>query len=237
MAYSEELIKEVKELYPDSKEMHELAENGDAFLGRYLNDSCDSGIGLNEILLATSLDELQEKARLMMRKVELYKKWCKEDPRKKSINMKENEGCKFQNAWMGQCGKPIHENGMCEEHSKLKCVSCGAQATHACSATGQFVCGAPLCDDCEHTTAMDGSKANIGFFKTSPPPEGMKEHCKKSEQKVFPWYVTSMKKQYPYFVEVLDKFDNGELTYLEADKLLEEFIAKKNKEKKKMQTE
>jgi hypothetical protein len=63
MAYTQELINEVKELYPNSPEMHKLAENGAAFLGRYLDDSCDSGISLSEILLATSLDELQKKAR------------------------------------------------------------------------------------------------------------------------------------------------------------------------------
>ena len=83
MAYTEELIREVKELYPNSAEMHKLAESGNAFLGRYLDDSSDSGIGLNEILLATSLDELQKKARQMKRKVELYKKWCAQDPRPK----------------------------------------------------------------------------------------------------------------------------------------------------------
>lgn len=81
--YSSELIKEVKELYPNSPEMHQLAENGGAFLGRYLDDSSTNSISLNEVLLATSLDELQKKARNMKRKVDLYKKWCTEDPRPK----------------------------------------------------------------------------------------------------------------------------------------------------------
>jgi len=66
--YSSELIKEVKELYPNSPEMHQLAENGGAFLGRYLDDSSTNSISLNEVLLATSLDELQKRARLMKRK-------------------------------------------------------------------------------------------------------------------------------------------------------------------------
>lgn len=142
------------------------------------------------------------------------------------------EGCKFQKAWIGQCCKPIHENGMCEEHSKVKCVSCGAQATHECPETGTLVCGAPLCDDCEHTTYEDGCNGGIGFFPLSKRPEGMKEHCKRSEQKCFPWYVTSLKKDYPYFVEVLDKFDRGKLTYLEADKLLNDFLIEKEKKEK-----
>jgi len=84
MAYTQELINEVKELYPDSKEMQELAENGNAFLGRYLDDSSPTGFPLDTILLATSLDELQTKARQMKRKVELYRKWCNEDPRQKT---------------------------------------------------------------------------------------------------------------------------------------------------------
>ncbi len=81
--YSPELIKEVKELYPNSPEMHFAAENGAAFLGRYLDDSSPTGISIDKILLATSLDELQKEARIMKRKVELYKKWCAEDPRPK----------------------------------------------------------------------------------------------------------------------------------------------------------
>ncbi len=83
MAYTRELINEVKELYPNSPEMHRLAENGDAFLGRYLDDSSPTGISIDEVLLATSLDELQKKVRIAKRKVQLYAKWCEQDPRPK----------------------------------------------------------------------------------------------------------------------------------------------------------
>lgn len=83
MAYTRELINEVKELYPDSPRMHELAESGNAFLGRYLDDSSANSINIDRILLATSLDELQKEARMMKRKVNLYKKWCEQDPRPK----------------------------------------------------------------------------------------------------------------------------------------------------------
>lgn len=82
MAYTKELIDEVIELYPDYPEMIKLAREGSVWLGRYLDDSAPSGIALNEILLATSLEELQKKARLYKRRIELYKKWCVEDPRK-----------------------------------------------------------------------------------------------------------------------------------------------------------
>jgi len=138
--------------------------------------------------------------------------------------------CRYAEAWRGNCKEAADESGFCEKHKGIKCVSCGAQATHDCPETGQLVCGAPLCDDCEHTTYENGCNGGISFFEISKRPEGMKEHCKKSEQKVFPWYVTSLKKVYAYFNEVLDKFDRGELTYLEADKLLNDFIVEKNKE-------
>lgn len=82
MAYTRELISEVKELYPNDHKMHELAENGNVFLGRYLDDSCSSSINIDTILLATSLEEIQQKARLMKRKVQLYSKWCEQDPRR-----------------------------------------------------------------------------------------------------------------------------------------------------------
>jgi hypothetical protein len=82
MAYTKELIKEVKELYPYYPEMHRLADAGDTFLGRYLDDSSPTGIALDDVLIATSLSDLQETARNMNRKAKLYKKWCEQDPRK-----------------------------------------------------------------------------------------------------------------------------------------------------------
>jgi hypothetical protein len=82
--YTADLIAEVKELYPNSPEMHQLAENGGAFLGRYLDDSSSGSLGVDEILLATSLDELQKKARILKRKKQLYAKWCDQDPRPKN---------------------------------------------------------------------------------------------------------------------------------------------------------
>jgi len=138
--------------------------------------------------------------------------------------------CRFDKAWVGKCDKPADESGFCEEHKGVKCVSCGAQATHECPETGQFVCGAPLCDDCEHTNYTNGTNGGIGFFKVSERPEGMKEHCKKSEQKCFPWYVTHLAKDYPQMLHILDRFERGELTYPEADMKLLEFVEKLNEE-------
>ena len=31
------------------------------------------------------------------------------------------------------------------------CASCGAPATHECQATNGMICGAPLCDACQHS--------------------------------------------------------------------------------------
>lgn len=125
--------------------------------------------------------------------------------------------CKFDKAWIGQCKNEADESGYCEEHKDVMCVSCGAKATRECPETGQFVCGAPLCDDCKHTNAEDGTNGNIGFFRTSELPEGYKAHCKKSEQKYFPWYVMSYVKDNPEVQKFVDDFKAGKLTYLEAE--------------------
>jgi hypothetical protein len=80
--YTQDLINEVKELYPDSPTMISYAESGSVWLGRYLDDSSSTSIGIDKILLATSLEALQKEARQMKRKVELYQKWCRQDPRR-----------------------------------------------------------------------------------------------------------------------------------------------------------
>jgi len=81
--YSDKLIKEVKECYPEYKEIHRLADTGSVWLGRYLDDSSSGSIGVDRILTALSLEELQDIARREKRKVNVYKMWCEEDPRKK----------------------------------------------------------------------------------------------------------------------------------------------------------
>jgi hypothetical protein len=82
--YSEKLIKEVKECYPNYEKIHQLADEGSVWLGRYLDDSCGGGIPLDTVLTALTLEELQDKARLAKRKVNCYRMWCEEDPRRKS---------------------------------------------------------------------------------------------------------------------------------------------------------
>lgn len=90
--------------------------------------------------------------------------------------------CEFKQAWIGQCNV-FSENDYCEGHSKDKCCSCGEQATHTCSETMQLVCGAPLCDNCEHTVRSNGYNSG-----GEPLPKGLKGHCKKEDQIYKPWW-------------------------------------------------
>ena len=94
--------------------------------------------------------------------------------------------CNFELAWIGKCKNEPTENGMCDEHTKIKCCSCGKQATHECAETMGLVCGAPLCDDCEHTTRSNGCNSGGEL------PEGLEGHCKKDEQVFKPWYETKV---------------------------------------------
>ena len=80
--YTPDLIAEVKELFPDNDQMHKLADEGNVYLGRYLDDSSSNTIHINTVLLATSLEQLQEIARQAKRKLDLYSKWCDQDPRR-----------------------------------------------------------------------------------------------------------------------------------------------------------
>lgn len=78
MSYSKEFIAKVKEVLPHDKKIHEMAERGEYFLGRYLDDASDTKMSIDTILLATSLEELQKKARGMKVRLELYTMWNKE---------------------------------------------------------------------------------------------------------------------------------------------------------------
>ena len=91
--------------------------------------------------------------------------------------------CAWVEAWVGRCKNTPSENGYCDAHKDRKCASCGADATHSCEATMALVCGANLCDDCEHTLCANGCNSGASL------PEGLKAHCKKSEQVYNPWYL------------------------------------------------
>ena len=77
--YSEKLIQEVKECFPDNLELHKLAEKGSIWLGIYLKSSCSVGIPLDTVLTASTLEELQVEARLLKRKENCHQMWREED--------------------------------------------------------------------------------------------------------------------------------------------------------------
>ena len=96
--------------------------------------------------------------------------------------------CKFDKAWIGKC-KEQPMDDFCNTHKGIKCCSCGEQATGECNETNTLVCGAPLCDDCEHTINSNG--CNGGGER----PKGLKGHCKKSDQVYKPWYMRGEKEK------------------------------------------
>lgn len=77
MFYPEDFKTRVKNAYPNWEELHRRLDSGDYFVGCYLDDSSSSAISLATVLAATSLEELQNKAKAEQEKVELYNEWCK----------------------------------------------------------------------------------------------------------------------------------------------------------------
>lgn len=75
-----------------------------------------------------------------------------------------SDKCKFS-TYGYACGKPVeHGRYLCEEHATAKCSSCKQPATHGCDFCGQFVCGAPLCDECTFGTDSSKSGGAWGFM-------------------------------------------------------------------------
>jgi hypothetical protein len=96
--------------------------------------------------------------------------------------------CGFEEAWIGSCKVEVSELApRCDKHKDRTCGSCGQPATRNCEETGQLVCGEDLCGECEHTIFPEGHNGGVGF-NAQKLPEGMKRHCKKTEQRFKPWY-------------------------------------------------
>mgnify|MGYP001259955189 CR=1 FL=1 len=71
----------------------------------------------------------------------------------KTVKTEHYTQCRRMMSWAGRCqSTDINDNGFCANHAKDRC-HCGKQATKECGHAGQFVCGAPLCDDCKCTAA------------------------------------------------------------------------------------
>lgn len=76
--YSESFKKRVKEAWNNYEEIVKLADAGSEFLGRYLDDGSQGGISVNTVLTATSLEALQQIARSLKIKRDLYSEFWEE---------------------------------------------------------------------------------------------------------------------------------------------------------------
>ena len=80
MSYPADFVKRCKEAFPDlrpdsfAESFHKALDNGGAFAGRFLDDN-RSHLSNDEILLATDLATLQEKARCYKKISDLYSEW------------------------------------------------------------------------------------------------------------------------------------------------------------------
>lgn len=103
------------------------------------------------------------------------------------------EQCDFDEAWIGRC----KNNKPCEKHDKLVCVSCGEKATRSCESTNGLVCGAPLCDACEHTLGSKGVTIGLSFSedKYNKAPAHLQLHCRKDQQVYKPWYIQEIERK------------------------------------------
>jgi hypothetical protein len=121
--------------------------------------------------------------------------------------------CKFHLAWIGQCCiETAPFSDFCEEHKDKICCSCGAPATHECNETMGLICGAPLCDNCEHTIYSNGCNS-AGWDIYAFRPEGLKEHCRKDQQVYMPWIYCSVSQEddfNPRTCEHTDGYDTVE---------------------------
>ncbi len=71
--------------------------------------------------------------------------------------------CIYSRAWIGRCGAETVGGDYCAAHAQIAC-SCGEKASLECSYTGQFVCGAPLCDRCEGFEDRSQPSGSWGFL-------------------------------------------------------------------------
>lgn len=80
--------------------------------------------------------------------------------------------CNFELAWTNPC----QNEKPCADHADAKCCVCEKDAIRECSETFGVICGALLCDSCEHLLTSEGVNSIGG-------------HCRKNEQKYLPWFV------------------------------------------------
>lgn len=69
--FSKWFVDEARTLYPGWSDLQAAIASGDPIIGRYLDDAAPSGIDVNTVLRATSLESLQQKASIIKRKQNL----------------------------------------------------------------------------------------------------------------------------------------------------------------------
>ncbi len=76
MTYPDDFIRKVEKCFPNLQMLHERLEEGNCDIGMLLYSNIPE-ITANEILNATSLEKLKEKAREILEKEETYEEWLK----------------------------------------------------------------------------------------------------------------------------------------------------------------
>lgn len=64
--------------------------------------------------------------------------------------------CQYILPWVGKCKKTVVVDMRCQDHAGVMCTGCGNLATGGCGYCMQFVCGFPICDNCEHAGGFYG---------------------------------------------------------------------------------
>lgn len=75
MFYPEDFKVRVRSIFP-WKEIHRKLDSGDESLGRDLDTNAPRALSIDFILAASSLEEVQEKAKFAKKVVNLYHEWC-----------------------------------------------------------------------------------------------------------------------------------------------------------------
>lgn len=90
MKYSKDFIEKCMNLYPGYDALQIALNNGSVYAGRFLDDGVTE-IKYTEILNAVSLEKLQEKARNIEAKRNLYREWGRVYDHNYRINKEEEE--------------------------------------------------------------------------------------------------------------------------------------------------
>jgi hypothetical protein len=75
MIYPKEFIDKCKTAYPDKPHLHDMLNSGSQLVGRALSELETNSISTAIVLAATSLEELQNLAKIKNARCALYREW------------------------------------------------------------------------------------------------------------------------------------------------------------------